>query len=56
MTILTPTATVLAECVEAYHPLNDVQITAPYKLLEQAKRPARQFTIIRVRRLTRTRS
>ncbi len=41
-----PTASVLAESYEPYHPLKDVQIAVPYELLEQARRSARQFTII----------
>ena len=43
---VTPTATVLAKTYEPYHPLKDVQIAVPYELLEQARRSARQFTII----------
>ena len=43
---VTPTATVLARAYEPYHPLKDVQMAIPYELLEQARRSARQFTII----------
>ena len=31
---------------EAYHPKKDVELTVPYDLLEQARRTARQFSII----------
>ena len=41
-----PTASVLAESYEPYHPKKDVQMAVPYELLEQARRSARQFTII----------
>ena len=43
---VTPTATVLAKAYEPYHPQKDVQMAVPYELLEQARRSARQFTII----------
>jgi putative ABC transport system permease protein len=43
---VTPTASVLAESYEPYHPKKDVQMAIPYELLEQARRSARQFTII----------
>ncbi len=43
---VTPTATVLAKSYEPYHPQKDVQMAIPYELLEQARRSARQFTII----------
>ena len=43
---VTPTATVLAKSYEPYHPQKDVQMAVPYELLEQARRSARQFTII----------
>ena len=43
---VTPTASVLAESYEPYHPQKDVQMAIPYELLEQARRSARQFTII----------
>jgi putative ABC transport system permease protein len=43
---VTPTASVLAECYEPYHPKKDVQMAIPFELLEQARRSARQFTII----------
>ena len=43
---VTPTASVLAEAYEPYHPKKDVQMAVPYDLLEQARRSARQFTII----------
>ena len=43
---VTPTASVLTGAYEPYHPKNDVQMTVPYDLLEEAKRSARQFSII----------
>ena len=43
---VTPTASVLAKAYEPYHPQKDVQMAVPYELLEQARRSARQFTII----------
>jgi putative ABC transport system permease protein len=43
---VTPTATLLANAYEPYHPQKDVQMAIPYELLEQARRSARQFTII----------
>ena len=43
---VTPTASVLLESYEPYHPKKDVQMAIPYELLEQARRSARQFTII----------
>ena len=43
---VTPTASVLVKSYEPYHPQQDVQIAVPYELLEQARRSARQFTII----------
>jgi putative ABC transport system permease protein len=43
---VTPTASVLARSYEPYHPLKDVEMAVPYELLEQARRSARQFTII----------
>jgi putative ABC transport system permease protein len=43
---VTPTASVLVKSYEPYHPLKDVQMAIPYELLEQARRSARQFTII----------
>jgi putative ABC transport system permease protein len=43
---VTPTASVLVESYEPYHPQKDVQMAVPYELLEQARRSARQFTII----------
>ena len=43
---VTPTANVLTATYEPYHPEKDVQMTVPYDLLEQARRSARQFSII----------
>ena len=43
---VTPTASVLVKSYEPYHPQKDVQMAVPYELLEQARRSARQFTII----------
>jgi putative ABC transport system permease protein len=43
---VTPTASVLLNSYEPYHPQKDVQMAVPYELLEQARRSARQFTII----------
>jgi putative ABC transport system permease protein len=43
---VTPTAKVLTASYEPYHPEKDVQMTVPYDLLEQARRSARQFSII----------
>jgi putative ABC transport system permease protein len=43
---VTPTASVLVASYERYHPQKDVQMAIPYELLEQARRSARQFTII----------
>ena len=43
---VTPTASVLVKSYEPYHPQQDVQMAVPYELLEQARRSARQFTII----------
>jgi putative ABC transport system permease protein len=43
---VTPTASVLTATYEPYHPEKDVQMTVPYDLLEQARRSARQFSII----------
>jgi ABC-type antimicrobial peptide transport system permease subunit len=40
------TAKVLTATYEPYHPEKDVQVTVPYELLEQARRSARQFSII----------
>ena len=40
------TATLLTSAYEPYHPEKDVQMTVPYDLLEQARRSARQFSII----------
>ena len=40
------TAKVLTATYEPYHPEKDVQMTVPYDLLEQARRSARQFSII----------
>jgi putative ABC transport system permease protein len=41
-----PTVAVLKGAYEAYHPKKDVEMTVPYDLLEQARRTARQFSII----------
>jgi putative ABC transport system permease protein len=43
---VTPTASVLTASYEPYHPQKDVQIVVPYALLEEARRSARQFSII----------
>jgi putative ABC transport system permease protein len=43
---VTPTAHVLTASYEPYHPEKDVQMIVPYDLLEQARRSARQFSII----------
>jgi putative ABC transport system permease protein len=43
---VTATAKVLTATYEPYHPEKDVQMTVPYDLLEQARRSARQFSII----------
>jgi putative ABC transport system permease protein len=43
---VTPTANVLTATYEPYHPEKDVQMIVPYDLLEQARRSARQFSII----------
>jgi len=43
---VTPTATILTKAYESYHPQKDVQMAVPYELLEQARRSARQFSII----------
>ena len=41
-----PTASVLTGAYEPFHPTSDVQMTIPSNLLEEAKRSARQFSII----------
>jgi putative ABC transport system permease protein len=41
-----PTASILTGTYEPFHPAHDVQITIPSALLEEAKRSARQFSII----------
>ena len=41
-----PTVGVIKGAYEPYHPKKDVEMTVPYDLLEQAKRTARQFSII----------
>jgi putative ABC transport system permease protein len=41
-----PTASVLTGAYEPFHPTGDVQMTVPSNLLEEAKRSARQFSII----------
>jgi putative ABC transport system permease protein len=43
---VTPTASVLTATYEPYHPQKDVQLVVPYALLEEARRAARQFSII----------
>ena len=43
---VTATAALLTSAYEPYHPEKDVQMTVPYDLLEQARRSARQFSII----------
>ena len=43
---VTATAASLASTYEPYHPKKDVEMTVPYDLLEQARRSARQFSII----------
>ena len=40
------TATLLTSAYSPYHPEKDVEMTVPYDLLEQARRSARQFSII----------
>ncbi len=41
-----PSVAAIQGAYEPFHPKKDVQITVPYDLLEQARRAARQFTII----------
>jgi putative ABC transport system permease protein len=41
-----PTVGALLGAYEPYHPKKDVQMTVPYDLLEEARRSARQFSII----------
>ncbi len=41
-----PTVPIIKLAYEPYHPKKDVEITVPYDLLEQARRTARQFSII----------
>src|SRR5262249_35063558 len=41
-----PTVGALLGAYESYHPKKDVQMTVPYDLLEEARRSARQFSII----------
>ncbi len=43
---VTPTASVLTDAYEPYHPGKDVQMAVPYALLEEARHSARQFSII----------
>jgi putative ABC transport system permease protein len=43
---VTPTVGALLGAYEPYHPRKDVQMTVPYDLLEEARRTARQFSII----------
>ena len=41
-----PTVPIIKGAYEPYHPKKDVDLTVPYDLLEQARRTARQFSII----------
>jgi putative ABC transport system permease protein len=41
-----PSVAVIKGAYEPYHPKKDVEMTVPYDLLEQARRTARQFSII----------
>jgi putative ABC transport system permease protein len=43
---VTPTVGALLGAYEPFHPKKDVQMTVPYDLLEEARRSARQFSII----------
>jgi putative ABC transport system permease protein len=43
---VTPTVGALLGAYEPYHPKKDVEMTVPYDLLEEARRSARQFSII----------
>jgi putative ABC transport system permease protein len=43
---VSPTIGVLAAAYQPWHPKQDVQMTVPYDLLEQARRSAREFSII----------
>jgi putative ABC transport system permease protein len=43
---VTPTVGALTGAYEPYHPHHDVQMTVPYDLLEEARRSARQFSVI----------
>ncbi len=43
---VTPTVGALVGAYEPHHPRKDVQMTIPYDLLEEARRSARQFSII----------
>ncbi len=43
---VTPTVGALQGAYEPYHPRKDVEMTVPYDLLEEARKSARQFSII----------
>ncbi len=43
---VSPSVSVIKGAYEPYHPKKDVDLTVPYDLLEQARRTARQFSII----------
>ncbi len=43
---VTPTVGAIQGAYEPFHPKKDVQMTVPYDLLEEARRSARQFSII----------
>ncbi len=43
---VSPTVSVIKGAYESFHPKKDVELTVPYDLLEQARRTARQFSII----------
>jgi putative ABC transport system permease protein len=43
---VTPTVGALLGAYEPFHPKKDVEMTVPYDLLEEARRSARQFSII----------